>query len=169
MHDPRALSPCVCKKIYEMDMNFYPAKKVAPCLWIGSRKDSEDAAFMRRHDIRMIVNCSNDIPLRFPDIKSYRVPVDDSPDSAGTMAKHLPITSLLIDDVTRYGHNVLVHCYAGMNRSATVAAAYLMFNEGLGPDAAMGRIKRCKPECFQPMNFGSSLRAWEKKMNSRRR
>ena len=147
--------------------SYYPAKRVAPNVFVGSRRDAEDRDFMRRNDIRLIVNCSRDIPMFFDrDIKSYRVPVDDDPSDAPIIARYLPIAALMINDVTRYGHNVLVHCHAGMNRSATVAAGYLMMTDGLSADQAVARIKRCKPECFQPSNFASSLRSWETKLRA---
>lgn len=151
------------------DTNFYQARRVAPNVWVGSRADAADPTFMRRNDIRLIVNCTRDVPMFFErTIKSYRVPVDDSPDDADAMARYLPIAALMIDDAVRYGHNVLVHCYAGMNRSATVAAAYLMFSRDMSAAQAVAAIRRVKPECFQPNNFASSLATWEAKLRARR-
>lgn len=157
---------------YRNNMNFYPAKKVAPHVWVGSCMDAADPEFMRRNDIRLIVNCTKDVPMYFEkrpwQIKSYRVPVDDSASDACTMARYLPVAALLINDVTRYGHNVLVHCYAGMNRSATITAGYLMFANKIDAAQAVAEIKRRKPECFQPNNFAPALATWEGKLRARR-
>ena len=45
----------------------------------------------------------------------------------------------------RAGHRVLVHCYAGVNRSSTVCCATLMFLEGIGPEEALTRVRQHHP------------------------
>lgn len=43
------------------------------------------------------------------------------------------------------GQMVYVHCYAGIGRSPTVCAAYLIAHEGLGLGEALARVKRARP------------------------
>jgi Dual specificity phosphatase, catalytic domain len=45
----------------------------------------------------------------------------------------------------RAGHRVLVHCYAGVNRSSTVCCATLMFLEGISPEEALTRVRLHHP------------------------
>ncbi|HLY31665.1 MAG TPA: dual specificity protein phosphatase [Ktedonobacterales bacterium] len=45
----------------------------------------------------------------------------------------------------RQGRSVLVHCYAGINRSATVCCAALILLEGLTPEQALARVRRSRP------------------------
>jgi hypothetical protein len=45
----------------------------------------------------------------------------------------------------RAGHRVLVHCYAGINRSSTVCCATLMFLEGIDPEEALARVRQHHP------------------------
>lgn len=45
----------------------------------------------------------------------------------------------------RGGQRVLVHCYAGMNRSATVCCAALMMLEGISAEAALARVRERHP------------------------
>ncbi|HEY1011695.1 MAG TPA: dual specificity protein phosphatase [Herpetosiphonaceae bacterium] len=45
----------------------------------------------------------------------------------------------------RAGRRVLVHCVAGMNRSATLCCAALMLLEGLGAEAALARVRESHP------------------------
>lgn len=49
------------------------------------------------------------------------------------------------------GETVYIHCRAGWQRSATVAAGVLAVRHGIEPDAALGRIKRRKPSA-QPLH-----------------
>ncbi len=48
----------------------------------------------------------------------------------------------------RSGRSVLVHCYAGINRSSTVCCATLMFLEGIGPEAALARVREHHPQAW---------------------
>lgn len=60
-----------------------------------------------------------------------------------------------VDEITREavwvterllaGQRVLVHCVAGMNRSATICCAVLMLLEGLTAEAALERVRRHHP------------------------
>jgi protein-tyrosine phosphatase len=63
------------------------------------------------------------------------------------------------------GVNVLVHCHAGMQRSATVAAAALYYMR-VGPmSEIVTRMSEIKPEVFPRAHdgkptFTDALRAW---------
>jgi len=144
---------------------FHPAKQIVQGLWIGSERDAADPAFLNKHNIRLIIKATDRVP-QYSNIKMMRVPVDDSPNSAAMMAIYIPISTIAINDMLRHGQHVLVHCRAGMNRSATVVAGYLMFNKGMTASQAMAYIKQRKPECFTPMNFKNSLNAWERKLRA---
>lgn len=45
----------------------------------------------------------------------------------------------------RAGKRVLVHCYAGMNRSSTVCCAALILLEGITAEEALARVRRRHP------------------------
>ena len=145
------------------DKQFYPAKQIIKNLWIGSEGDSSSDAFFKKHDIRLVVNATSNIPFStWPEVQTIRVPVDDHPDENETMLAHLPVVVLAIDDVLDHGHGVLVHCRAGMQRSAGVVAGYLMWKRGLTADQALEFINKKKPETFWPRaTFDTALRAWE--------
>lgn len=138
---------------------YYPAQKIGPYnLWIGSKQDSRNVTAAQRHNIGLVVNCTRDLPFLVPRTTRYRVPVDDTEDEADTMMQHLPRALFLIDQHLRRGDGVLVHCFAGISRSASVVAAYLMYREGVPPAKAMRRIRKVKPETFGPSpNFEKAL------------
>jgi protein-tyrosine phosphatase len=139
---------------------YYPPRRITNHVWVGSRATAADPVFLKKNEIKFVVNCSKDIP-KYSEIPMLRVPVNDSPQDTEKMGKFLKMASLAIRDVTRYNGNVLIHCYAGMNRSATVAAAYLMTIKGLTAQQAMDIIKKKKPETFTPMNFRPALKSYE--------
>lgn len=147
--------------------SYFPAKAIIKNLWIGSQGTSEDAAFMKKHNIQLIVNCSRDIPFSFPNIEGYRVPVHDSKTEKNTILKHWPTTSVAIDEVLRRGMGVLVHCRAGMQRSAATVAAYIMYKTGASAAVAMRKIKSKKSETFYPTpTFDKALLEWQGELNA---
>lgn len=147
---------------------FFPAKQIIKNLWIGSEGDSRSAAFYKAHNIRFVVNATGSIPIKTPPgVLSYRVPVDDHPSENPTMLRHLPLVVVAIDDVLKYNHGVLVHCRAGMQRSAAVVAAYLMWKRGMTANQAFEFINAKKHETFWPVpTFEAALREWEAQLRA---
>lgn len=141
-------------------------------LWIGSERDSRNPDAARRHGVHLIVNCTKNLPFKVPDVDTARVPVDDHPDQSDVMVTHLPRVVATIDKHLNMGHGVLVHCYAGVSRSASVVAAFLMYKEGLTPRQAINRVKKLKPETFQNgYNFLPALQSYHaflKELNATR-
>jgi protein-tyrosine phosphatase len=141
---------------------FFPAREIIPGLWIGSEGDSRSAAFIKSHGIRLVLNATKNLPFKTKE-RTYRVPVDDDPSENETMLRYLPVAVVAIDDVLDFGHGVLVHCRAGMQRSAAVVAAYLMWKRGLTADQAFELINARKAETFWPKpTFEAALRTWER-------
>jgi protein-tyrosine phosphatase len=60
------------------------------------------------------------------------------------------------------GERVYLHCRAGWQRSATVAAAALALRDGIEPDEALARIKRRKPSSEPLPHQLQDLRRWWK-------
>ena len=131
--------------------------------------DARNPRFMRAKRIGLIVNASRHIPMYFPDsdVRTYRIPIDDDPRCNRTILRHWPVAVRAIDDMLRSGQGVLVHCRAGMQRSAAVVAAYLMWKRGLTADQAFEYINKRKAETFWPVpTFEVALRAWESTMRT---
>jgi dual specificity MAP kinase phosphatase len=139
---------------------FYRARHIINNVWIGSAADSVSKAFMREKDVHMIINCTRDIPFRFKRVINMRVPVDDNPAYENVMAQALPQAVDAIEMGVASGRGILVHCYAGQQRSSTVVAAYLMKTLGLEPERAVSLIKSIKPETFPMRTFVRSLQAY---------
>jgi dual specificity phosphatase 12 len=149
-------------------MGYYPAQEILPGLWIGSKADSQNPEFMRKHNIGLVVNATKSIPfLSMPGVEHYRIPVDDATEENETMLSHWPVVVRAIDTVLQRGKGVLVHCHAGIQRSASTVAAYLMYKYNMPANTAIAAIKSRKPETFWPVpTFGSALKKYEKQLTT---
>lgn len=94
-----------------------------------------------------VINCSKDLPM----VSTYgmRLPINDdmSPEAFRTMHAALPMIIRRINNIRNSGGDVLVHCFAGQQRSAAVVAAYLM-SLGMSKDEAIRYIKSRKSDAF---------------------
>ena len=76
-------------------------------------------------------------------VKLRRVPVRDFDDSH--LRERLPECVAALDRLLKDGHTVYLHCTAGVNRSPTVAIAYLYRCLGWELDSAVKHVESCRP------------------------
>lgn len=146
---------------FPLYMSFYQAREVLPGLWVGSSADSRDKHFLSKHDIALVVNATKTIPFATSRILGFRVPVNDDPDENDNMLEYFNVTNRIIDDTLKSGKTVLVHCYAGIQRSCALAAAYIIYTDNVPSRRAIAIIKQKKTEAFSPVpTFGKALDAF---------
>jgi len=66
-----------------------------------------------------------------------------------------------VESVRESGGKVLIHCRAGISRSATVCIAYLMYGGRLSLDEAHDYLKHCRPLISPNLNFMRQLAEFE--------
>lgn len=121
-----------------MDINnFVPSHtEVLPGLWLGNEASSQNEKFIREKNISLVINCSKSIPNKFENIgvRYMRLPVNDpgplrnpwQNDDNIHMITLIPNATEAIREALEDGQNVLVHCHAGAQRSATVVINYII-------------------------------------------
>ncbi|NBV77843.1 hypothetical protein EBR66_06785 [bacterium] len=150
-----------------------PADEIIPGLWLGNRQAALDPTFAEQKKIRAVFNCSKDIPFNPSIPRQYRVPVDDSrqePDIQNMEKWSYEIVYKIAQEMRKAVADrtgILVHCAAGMQRSAAATAMYLIATRGITTDQAIAFIRSKRPIAFQPEpNFEKSIRAFEAAFNS---
>ena len=145
-----------------------PADEVVPGLWLGSRYAAQNPDYLREKRIRAVFNCTKDIPFDTSIPRQYRVPVDDSlqePDIRNLELWSYEIVYKIAHEMRRAeadGTAVLVHCAAGMQRSAASVAMYLIATKGMTTDQAVTYIQSKRSIAFKPsINFERSIRGFE--------
>lgn len=140
--------------------NYHNADQIIPRLWLGDSVASIDTDFLNSNNITVIFNCTKDLPFSSIAGHKYRVPIDDNlqPEEIRNMSLWSPEIALTILKEYNNGHNILVHCYAGMQRSAASVALFLIAGYHLSPVASINYIRSRRPIAFTPMpNFAESI------------
>ncbi len=145
------------------------ATEILPGLWLGDIKASLDTAFLKDKQIQCVINCTDRHPFADdPIVKiKYRLPVKDNLD-INEITKLYQSLDDLCDHIKSHivSCNVLIHCYAGKQRSATVIIAYLMKHGKMDLSSALIAVKSKKPDVFEPQfNFEPALQLYWEKLN----
>ncbi len=118
-------------------------------LYLGS-VGALDPSFLSAHHIKVIVSMNRKVKTVYlPGVRNhYKFPVADNPFFNPQMQKMLPTIIALIDKHLKAGHNVLVHCQAGIHRAPTVVSHYLQKYEGCTVVGSVKRIRSARPVAF---------------------
>ncbi|KAG7468399.1 hypothetical protein MATL_G00142560 [Megalops atlanticus] len=136
--------------------------RILPHLYLGSQKDVLNKDLMTQNSITYVLNASNTCPK--PDFicESHfmRIPVNDN--YCEKLLPWLDKTNDFIDKAKVSNCRVIVHCLAGISRSATIAIAYIMKTMGLTSDDAYRFVKDRRPSISPNFNFLGQLLEFEK-------
>ena len=102
--------------------------------------------FLAKHKISMVVSMTKVKPV--PSVLHFQYPIPDHRSANIAMQHIIPRIISKIHAHRVAGHNVLVHCYAGMHRAPTVVAQYLQRYEGHSVDSAVKLIRSARPLAF---------------------
>ncbi|XP_028842161.1 dual specificity protein phosphatase 19b [Denticeps clupeoides] len=132
---------------------------VRPFLLLASQDAAQDVDTLRRFQVSHILNVSYGVENAFPHLFLCRtVTVLDLPET--DITSYFPECFEFIDQAREQGGTVLLHCNAGVSRSASVAVGYLMSRESLPFEEAFDAVKRARP-CIQPNpGFLQQLKAY---------
>ncbi|EED83158.1 predicted protein [Postia placenta Mad-698-R] len=124
------------------------ASLIVPRLYLSNLLTAEDeqqlTALGITHVVSVIEHPPN-LPKSLPHLKTLHIPITDSMGS--DLLRHLDETTAFIRAALAEDprNNVLVHCFVGMSRSATVVCAFLIATTSMNAADAIGFVasKRC--------------------------
>ncbi|XP_016110205.1 dual specificity protein phosphatase 16-like [Sinocyclocheilus grahami] len=140
--------------------------RILPHLYLGCQRDVLNQELMQQNDIAYVLNASNTCPKPdfIPDSHFLRVPVNDS--FCEKILPWLERSVEFIEKAKASNARVLVHCLAGISRSATIAIAYIMKRMDMSLDEAYRFVKEKRPTISPNFNFLGQLLDFEKKLKS---
>lgn len=151
--------------------------KITDKIYLGNIQSANDKSFFKEKNIKAVLNCTRDIPNHFAhkNIEYMRIPVDDSlkQKDFDYMYQFMPcIVEFIHKHTILQKNNILVHCYAGRQRSAISVAAFLVSHLNMTPHDACKMILEKRPEAFHfgySLNFDQALNKFYKDVQKKRR
>lgn len=146
-----------------------PANEIIPRLWLGNARASMDPEFIHTHHITVVFNCTKDRPFSPLIPIKYRIPVDDNLQEAEIRNMELWASEIAYQILREYqqGHTILVHCAAGMQRSAAAVAFFLIAHLQQHASEAMPFIKERRPIAFHPSaNFERAILSFDRRFHA---
>lgn len=136
-------------------------------LYIGSLAAASDEEWLAARGITHILTVAWGIAPFWPERFAYKV-VSAMDTEDEDLLQHLAACHNFIDGGIRAG-GVLVHCSAGVSRSATIVLSHLMKVEGLTPDAALTHLQLVRPAASPNPGFRRQLTVYHQMLVRQRR
>ncbi|KAG8194697.1 hypothetical protein JTE90_028011 [Oedothorax gibbosus] len=134
--------------------------EIEPQLFLGNLEAAENEETLKCYGITHVLTVYK-VPITTPktiQIETLFIELEDSPDC--DILSSFERSNAFIKEAQEKGA-VLVHCYGGVSRSATLVAAYLMKKYSIGVDEALQRVKDNRNCACPNAGFLSQLRLYE--------
>lgn len=105
-------------------------------VFLANANVAKNLNFYKEKEIKAVLNCSHDLPFHMDGIHQMRISLVDTPESNNEMLLQLKPAVEFIKN----NKPILIHCFAGISRSPTVSAAYLMETKRMSPQDAVNFI-----------------------------
>lgn len=100
--------------------------EILPNLWLGNFISAMSDPFIKKFNIKYIINITKNVPSMFKYIEYLNIPISDSDTENVNLNSFYDTTSKFIYDSLKTGNGVLIHCMRGHHRSASVVCAFLI-------------------------------------------
>eukprot|EP00004_Rigifila_ramosa_P016248 TRINITY_DN3832_c0_g1_i1.p2 TRINITY_DN3832_c0_g1~~TRINITY_DN3832_c0_g1_i1.p2 ORF type:complete len:159 (+),score=37.17 TRINITY_DN3832_c0_g1_i1:3-479(+) len=141
-------------------MHQSPADHVIDMLYIGDMHTSADLPHLQSIGITHICVVADLLECHYPEhFKYLTVRIDD--DDTEDIMSHFDRCIEFIKEAHTTGGKVLVHCMAGMSRSASVCLAFLIQEKRMPFDQAYDLLREKRPIVHPNPGFVRQLLIWE--------
>jgi len=116
--------PIIPSPPHTPDMRF-DMSKIIEGLYLGGEEIAINKELLKKNNVSIVLNVTSHIPHYYESEFTYhRVPIGDAPHV--NIKQYFEDTFKIIDEAITNNNNILVHCQAGISRSATIVIAYIM-------------------------------------------
>ncbi len=120
-----------------------------------------DLDFLAEEGIGAIVSLTEELPRELAAARRFRVlhlPVEDmTPPETEQIERYVEF----VDQAVRGGVGVGTHCLAGLGRTGTMIACYLV-SRGMGAEEAIDRVRRVRPGSIQTELQERAVHRWQR-------
>lgn len=132
--------------------------EIVPNLFLGSAEDALDPALTTG---ATVINVAREISKRSPYANRYvHLPIKDK--ASERIDVFFDRAFEIIDDELAHGRRVLVHCFAGISRSATIVIAYLMKKNSWTYQRAHEFVRILRPQVDPNFGFVVQLYTYQR-------
>ncbi|KAJ7204785.1 hypothetical protein GGX14DRAFT_459753 [Mycena pura] len=117
--------------------------EIIPGLWVGDLPSATNTENLKKHKIFSILSAMRGRVTINETFIRHQILLDDTED-ADVLVHFIPAITFIQAELDK-GRGLLVHCQAGMSRSVTIVAAYLMYSQRIDPQEALDVIRKARP------------------------
>ncbi|KAL5009121.1 hypothetical protein ScPMuIL_014702 [Solemya velum] len=151
--------------VIEPEIETATASQILPFLFLGNERDA--ANYQRLHDLNIsyILNATSHIPCHFDNmgIKYRRIQASDNWQQ--NLRQFFDEALEFIDEARQKKANILIHCQAGVSRSATITIAYILAHTLMSMSDAYKYVKGKRTIISPNFNFMGQLMEYEQELN----
>lgn len=134
--------------------------EILPGLIMGSQDVAHNSELLDKFKVTHILNVASFVDNIYPEKFTYlSMDLRDLPDFP--ISKAFPEAIEFIEKAIQSGGCVLVHCNAGISRSATIVLAYLMKAKAMSLNDAFTYLRSKRPSSFPNSGFMIQLKTFE--------
>ena len=131
-------------------------------MYVSNFKGAEDPAVLKEHKITHVAAVGEEFVHKEGDgIQYWTKDITDDESAGATMAASLRDGAAFIHSALSADGAVLVHCAAGISRSATVVLGYLILHADYSLRSAFAHLYKCRPCVWPNEGFMAALIALE--------
>uniref|UniRef100_A0A8C4NJN2 Dual specificity phosphatase 10 n=1 Tax=Eptatretus burgeri TaxID=7764 RepID=A0A8C4NJN2_EPTBU len=171
LHIPLELQPCQSRfgepGRSTPDIENAEITSVLPFLFLGNERDAQELSHLQSLNVGYVLNVTVHLPLFHYEhgiLRYKRLPATDS--SKQNLRQYFEEACEFIEEAHQSGQGLLVHCQAGVSRSATIIIAYLMKHTRMTMADAYTFVKSKRPIISPNLNFMGQLLQFEEDLNS---
>nr|CAJ2476147.1 unnamed protein product [Leishmania braziliensis] len=149
-----------------VELNKIYPDKVLDYLFLGSLRTAQTVTVYHDLDICYVLTVGRNLEAVIePWMRQLVLAVDDFPEQ--TLAPVFEDAFSFIDEARSHKKGILIHCFAGLSRSVTIAVAYLMHLKGIPRDEALALVRLARPAARPNDGFLRELGVYEEILRSR--
>ena len=154
------------QRVYDMKKNAintlydltYDCTKITDRIYLGNAYNARDYYNLESKNIGLILNCTEEIPNYFEDCFEYKKIIIDDVNDADITPYLDEYADLINSYIKNNDKNILIHCFMGSSRSATILLAYLIKYKKYTPEKSLEYIKNLREIVNPNTSFFNQLK-----------